>query len=218
MPRLGMVIDLKKCVGCQTCTVSCKVENFVPPGVFWNDVYDYEVGEYPNVRRFFLPVPCQHCKNPACKEVCPTGATVQREDGIVYVDYDKCMGCGYCEVACPYRARKIYKNEKFYFNQPTPYEKFPIELRTSYKRHKKGTASKCTFCMEKVDKSRDKSQVGTNPEFTPTCVVSCIANARFFGDLDDPESEISYLIKTKRGFVLRPEVGTEPKVYYLPPR
>jgi phenylacetyl-CoA:acceptor oxidoreductase subunit 1 len=216
MIKWGMVIDLKKCVGCQTCTASCKVDNFVPAGIFWNDVYDYEVGEYPDVRRLFLPVPCQHCQEPACKTVCPTGATIQREDGIVYVDYDKCLGCGYCEVACPYRARKIYKDEKYYFSQPTPYEQFPIELRASYQRHKKGTASKCTFCMDKVDKAADKSKVGAIPEFTPTCVVSCIANARYFGDLDDPKSEVSRLIRGRKGYRLLEELGAAPSVYYLP--
>ena len=217
MPRLGMVIDLKTCVGCQTCTVSCKVENFVPPGVFWNDVYDYEVGEYPNVRRFFLPVPCQHCKNPACKEVCPTGATVQREDGIVYVDYDKCLGCGYCEVACPYRARKIYKKKAYYYGQPTPYDDFPAKLRASYQRHKTGTASKCTFCMSRLDKAvKEERTIGVDFEATPACVNSCIAKARYFGDLENPDSEISRLIRERKGFRLLEELGTDPSVYYLP--
>ncbi|MDP2916953.1 MAG: 4Fe-4S dicluster domain-containing protein [Dehalococcoidia bacterium] len=216
MTRLGMVINLKKCVGCHTCTVACKVDNFVPPGIFWNDVYDYEVGEYPNVTRSFLPVPCQHCKSPACKDVCPTGATVQREDGIVYVDYDKCLGCGYCEVACPYRARRIYREKTYYFGQPTPYEQFPAELRAPYQRHKVGTASKCTFCMAKVDKATDRSEIGVKPDATPTCVNSCIAKARYFGDLDDPQSEVSRLIRERKGFRLLEELGTDPSVYYLP--
>ena len=218
MARLGMVIDLKKCVGCQTCTVSCKVDNFVPPGIFWNDVYDYEVGEYPNVRRFFLPVPCMQCKNPPCKDVCPTGATIQREDGIIYVDYDICLGCGYCEVACPYRARSVYKKQAYYYGEETTtHEKFTPELRASYQRHKTGTASKCTFCLSKIDEATGKGlESGVDAEATPTCVNSCITKARYFGDLDDPNSEVSRLIRERGGFRLLEELGTDPSVYYLP--
>jgi len=217
MTRFGMVIDLKKCVGCQTCTISCKVTNFVPPDIFWNEVQDYEVGEYPDVRRLFLPTLCMHCANAPCKEVCPSGATIQREDGIVYVDYDKCLGCGYCIVACPYGARTIYKKKEYYYGTPTPYDNFPEELRASYKRQKVGAVSKCTFCIDKIDKAKEKGlQVGTDPEATPTCVNSCIAKARYFGDLDDPESEVSRLIRERKGFRLLEELGTDPSVYYLP--
>ena len=217
MSRFGMVIDLRKCVGCQTCTISCKVANFVPPGIFWNGVQDYEVGEYPDVQRLFLPTLCMHCANAPCKEVCPSGATVQREDGIIYVDYDKCLGCGYCVVACPYHARTLYKKEEHYYGTPTPYDNFPEELRAPYKRHKAGVVSKCTFCIDKIDKAKEKGlRIGIDPDATPTCVNSCIAKARYFGDLDDPESEVSRLIRERKGFNLLEELGTKPSVYYLP--
>lgn len=218
MARLGMVIDLRKCVGCQTCTVSCKVDNFVPPDIFWNDVHDYEVGEYPNVRRFFLPLLCMQCERPPCKDVCPTGATTQREDGVVIIDYPKCLGCGYCEIACPYRARKLLKKETYYYNgAPTIHEKFPYELRSSHQQHKIGTVSKCNFCMPKIDKAVAKGKkIGIDPEATPICVNACIAKARYFGDLDDYNNEISRLIRERGGIKLLEELGTNPSVYYLP--
>ncbi len=105
MTRWAMVADLRRCVGCQTCTASCKHANATPPGVQWRRVLDMEFGEYPDVQRAFVPVGCQHCDEPPCMEVCPTTATKQRADGIVTIDYDLCIGCAYCAVACPYQAR-----------------------------------------------------------------------------------------------------------------
>lgn len=216
MARLGMVIDLRKCVGCQACTVACKVENFVPKGIFWNKVYDYEVGEYPAVTRVFLPVPCMHCKKPACKDVCPTGATTQRKDGIVFIDYDKCIGCRYCEIACPYQARALYQKEALYYEESTVYEEFPFGLRSPQQRHKIGADSKCTFCMHRIDRgSKEGLKVGVDPEATPMCVNACPAKARYFGDLDDPDSEVSRLIRQRAGIRLLEELGTDPSVYYL---
>src|SRR3990170_2094382 len=118
MARPGMVIDLRKCVGCQTCTIACKMENNLPPGTFWRYVVDVEEGEYPNVRRVFLPMQCMQCGEPPCLLVCPTTATRKREDGIVWVDYELCVGCGYYVVACPYRARHLVRREAHYFGAP----------------------------------------------------------------------------------------------------
>ena len=109
MTRWAMVADLRRCVGCQSCTASCKHANATPPGVQWRRVLDIEVGEYPDVQRAFVPVGCQHCDEPPCLPVCPTGATYQRDDGIVGINYDVCIGCAYCAVACPYQAR--YKTD-----------------------------------------------------------------------------------------------------------
>ncbi len=218
MARWGMVIDLKKCVGCQTCTVACKDGNFTPPGVLWARVYDYEVGEYPAVTRRFLPLVCMQCGNPPCKDVCPTGATQQRSDGIVFVDYNRCLGCRACVLACPYEARLFLDTLIGYFGkQPqTPYETFPYELRAPHQRFVPGTTTKCTFCMHKIDRGLDQGlQPGIDPEATPDCVNSCIANARFFGDIEDPNSNVSRLIREWRGFRLHEELGTEPSVWYL---
>ena len=123
--RWGMLIDLRKCIGCQSCTAACKFENNVPEGVFRTWVPDVELGTYPDTRRAFLPRLCNHCERPSCVEVCPAGATWQRRDGIVEIDYDVCWGCGACVNACPYDARFIDPVTK--------------------------TANKCTFCSQRVD-------------------------------------------------------------------
>lgn len=216
MSRLGMVIDLTRCAGCQTCMVACKVENMIPPGIFWNRVYDYEIGEHADVTRRFLPTLCMHCNIPPCKEVCPTGATIHRADGIIYIDYDKCIGCGYCVVACPYAARIVYKKETYYYGTPTTYEEFPLDLRSSYQRHRVRTASKCTFCVQKIDEAVTKGlRAGDDPEANPACVNSCIAKARYFGDLEEHESKVSRLIRERKRFRHLEELGTDPSVYYL---
>ncbi len=105
--RWGMVVDINRCVGCQTCTIACKHTNDTLPGVQWRSVLDVENGTFPDVQREFLVVGCQHCAKPPCVPVCPTGATLQREDGLVTMDYDLCIGCGYFAVACPDQARTI---------------------------------------------------------------------------------------------------------------
>ena len=217
MARWGMVIDLKKCTGCQTCTVACKVENFTPPGVLWARTYDYEEGTYPAVTRRFLPGVCMHCGDPPCRDVCPTEATVKREDGIVYIDYDKCIGCQACALACPYDARFFLEDGNGYFERATPYEEFPYELRAPSQRFVPGTMTKCTFCMHKIDDGLAQGLTpGVDPEATPACVLSCIANARYFGDFDDPQSEVSRLTRERAGFQLLDALGTDPSVRYLP--
>lgn len=200
MSKYGMVIDLKECIGCQACTVACKVEHGTPPGIFWNRVTEVEEGEFPAVRKYYLPRLCMQCENPSCVEVCPTGASYRREDGLVLIDHDKCIGCKYCIVACPYGARYFNEGNRGYFpGELTPYEKH------MYQYHKKGVVEKCDFCAERL-------VVGKQP----ACVSTCIAKARYFGDLDDPESDVSKLIRQKHGFQLLRELGNNAAVYYLP--
>jgi len=200
--RYGMVIDLKKCIGCYGCHIACKAENCTPPGILWSRVLFYESGHYPNVKKMHIPLLCMHCAEPPCEKVCPTGATVKRSDGIVTVDSTKCMGCMSCVVACPYRARSSYSKEKEYFlgQGLTPYEE------VGYQLHHTGVVEKCDFCLSRIEKGLE-----------PACVTACIAKARYFGDLDDHYSEVSQLIRNWGGFQMYPELGTDPSVYYLPP-
>ena len=209
MPRYGMVIDLKRCYGCYACSMACKTANHTPPGVFWARVLMGEVGKYPNAVRQALPVLCMQCEEPSCMEVCPTGATQQTDEGIVIVEQDKCMGCKYCIMACPYGARQTVDSWNTYFPDAEgdldPYEAYAKqrwEEKNGY-----GMATKCDYCTDRVNEGRN-----------PACVESCPAKARHFGDLEDPESEIAILIRRERGFQLNPEFGTDPSCYYLPPR
>jgi len=206
--RYGMAIDLKRCYGCYACAMACKVKNHTPPGVFWARVLKSEVGTFPAAGRLTLPVLCMHCEEPSCLEVCPTGATQQQADGIVIVDKSRCMGCKYCIMACPYGARYSVDQWESYFPEGLPLSPYEEYQRATWEEQSGlGVATKCDFC-------RDRLAEGS----VPACVEACPAKARTFGDLDDPDSELSFLIKQYRGAVLNPELGNHPKVYYLSPR
>ncbi len=208
--RYGMVIDLNRCVGCQTCTAACKHANDTPPGVQWRRVLDVEQGTYPDVERVFLVVGCQHCAEPPCVPVCPTGATRQRADGLVTMDYDTCIGCAYCAVSCPYQARTIVDQKEFYYGEPTT-----PELATAHDE-RIGVANKCTFCIERVDEAEALDLTpGIDLEVTPACAAACIASAIHFGDFADPESNISKLVQDNQYFQMHEELGTDPQIKYL---
>jgi phenylacetyl-CoA:acceptor oxidoreductase subunit 1 len=206
-----MVADLRRCIGCQTCTAACKMANGTPPGVQWRRVLDMEIGTYPDVKRVFMPVGCQHCSNPPCLDVCPSGATQQRDDGIVNIDYDICIGCASCAVACPYGARYLVHEEQYaYGNSPTEDEK------TNYNKKYLGVATKCNFCAEKIDAGVANGLTpGKDPEATPHCVNSCISGAMTFGDIDDQESNVSTLLRNSKHYRLKVEEGTNPGFYYI---
>lgn len=204
MTKYGMAINLDRCIGCHTCALSCKMQNNVPDGLMWNrvitkgcTVVDGAVGTYPNLTRTYLPIACQHCENPACQRVCPTGATYKDESGRVEIDYDKCIGCRMCMAACPYNARV------FNWSEPVREAGFDYGDKDVPVRSK-GVAEKCTMCKERTDRGE-----------IPMCVQNCPFEARTFGDLDDPESEISKLIAQKSAYTLLPDEGTRPQVYYF---
>ncbi len=210
-PRWGMVIDLNRCVGCQTCTAACKHAHDTPPGVQWRRVLDVELGSFPDVERFFLPVGCQHCDAPPCVPVCPTGATYRRADGIVAIDYDRCIGCASCAVACPYEVRALVYRREFYFGECET-----LQERAVAHPERLGVVQKCTFCVGKIDASVARGRrPGEDLDATPACAVSCIAGAIRFGDFNDPASEVSRLVREQRSFVLNEELGTRPMIRYL---
>jgi len=211
MTRYVMVADLRRCVGCQTCTAACKLANGTPPGVQWRRVLDIEVGVYPNVKRVFLPTGCQHCAEPPCLEVCPSGATKKRDDGIVTIDFDQCIGCFNCALSCPYDARfGVDKLEYAYGEKPTEDE------ACNYDPDMVGVATKCTFCVDVIDAGVAQGLTpGKDPEATPHCVNSCIAGAMAFGDIDDPDSNVAELLRENEHVRLQVEQGTDPGFYYI---
>ncbi|NIA28129.1 MAG: 4Fe-4S dicluster domain-containing protein [Desulfobulbaceae bacterium] len=208
----SMLIDLRKCVGCQGCTIACIQENRLPPGIVYRPVREEVRGRYPNVSKHFLPRPCMQCDNPPCVRVCPADATWKRPDGIVEIDYDVCIGCGYCIQACPYEARTM-DHGAFWGDdvsgEPEEYEKLPgleyskVSLRAQ-KGSAMGAARKCHFCVHRIEQG-----------LLPACVLSCMGRATFFGDKNDPDSLISELIVKPNVMRLRPDMGTDPQVYYL---
>ncbi len=198
MARYGMIIDLDLCIGCNACTVGCKAEHGTQPGVFWCYVLQKEFGKTPRATRLFLPVLCNHCERAPCEEVCPTGATHRDADGLVLIDYDKCIGCKACITACPYNVRWYIDREDFYFpNTPIPYG---VDELRGYEK----IVQKCNFCADRLKRGEE-----------PKCVETCPTSCRIFGDLDDPDSPVSRLLRSETTFVLRPEAGTEPRVWYI---
>ncbi len=213
--RWGMVINLIKCTRCHACIAACRIEHFLPMGVNWPRLIAWET-DVPGEELTTIPVRCNQCKDAPCVEVCPAEATKKREDGIVYVDNDICVGCRYCIIACPYQNRTFFSRDKdpgyFPGYERTRFEKAGRKIYP----HTAGTTEKCDFCMDRIDAGLAKGLVpGKDREATPACVNVCQARALTFGDLDDPESEVSKLIKEKNAFQLHPEYGTDPSVYYI---
>jgi molybdopterin-containing oxidoreductase family iron-sulfur binding subunit len=226
MPRYAMAIDLERCMGCRACMEACKVENNTPEAAFWMYVFRFEEGEYPNTRVKFLPRPCQHCDNPPCVKVCPVGARHKQENGIVSTDWERCIGCRYCEVACPYGVNYFnwkHPEDNYYLDWDDesvervtggavpPYSNPDLDRPHGPERRfiagggrVKGVVEKCTFCVQRLEKG-----------LQPACVANCPVQAFSFGDLDDPQSEVSQALRNKPHFRLLEEIGTKPRVFYL---
>ena len=206
-----MVIDQSKCVGCDLCLAACHAYNDTPPNISWSRVE--EVEPTADGQRVFRPVPCQHCQDAPCVEICPVGATYHRYDGLVMMDYDKCIGCRYCQLSCPYGVRH-FNWEKF--TGPNP--DVPAAGHPEIERRPRGVVEKCSFCVQRIDRGLATGlKPGIDPDATPACVVACTYGARLFGDLNDPDSPVSVALRNNpEAYRLREELGTEPRVYYLP--
>ncbi len=210
--KWSMTIDLRKCIGCHACTVGCIAENRLPPNVVYRVVREEEVGKPPNVTMKFLPRPCMQCENPPCTTVCPVNATWMREDGIVVIDYKKCIGCRSCIAACPYGARFLDLGK--YYTDGTP-RREAYETSPSYEYGRKwikkdhfsspiGNARKCHFCSHRLD-------VG----MLPMCVTTCVGRATYFGDISDRKSLISKISAKSNRWKFKEDLGTKPSVTYL---
>ena len=187
--RWGMVIDLRKCVGCHACTVSCVAENKLPPGVVYRPVLDQEIGEYPNVTRRFMPRPCYAVRQPPCVPVCPVNATYTRPDGIVAIDYEQCIGCRYCITACPYSARPSI------LATPTRRTRQPNRntscCRTTNMAWNMPACPAATNRPSAMRANVTSACTGWSKVQLPMCVTTCIGIANFSGDLNDPSSLVA---------------------------
>jgi len=205
----AMVIDQSKCTGCGYCILACRAHNDVPPEITWNPVL--EAGHVGN-KDVFLPRPCMQCAEAPCVDVCMVKASYHRPDGIVMMDYDRCIGCRYCEVACPYGARS-FNWKKFDGANPAVPEWGEPEVE----RRPRGVPEKCAFCYQRIDRGLAIGLTpGVDQDASPACVVACPVGARTFGDLNDPDSPVSVLLRDNPSFRLREDLGTSPRVYYLP--
>ncbi len=176
MARYGMLVDTRRCAGCYACVVACQLWNNQRPGAAWSHVERREwTDEEGESRRAYLPHACMHCADAPCEAVCPTGATYTRDDGIVAINYEACIGCGSCATACPYEARVAAANDAWWFGaeEPAPYESEGVVRDAP-------VMEKCIFCYPRLEAGMQ-----------PACVVNCPGKARVFGDLEDPESDIS---------------------------
>jgi molybdopterin-containing oxidoreductase family iron-sulfur binding subunit len=218
-----MIIDLNKCTGCGECVAACKIENnvaIVGPEesdygrtMLWMDILTIHEGEYPDVKVRYMPRPCFHCDNPPCTKICPVRATYIDGEGIVAQIYPQCIGCRYCQAACPYTVKS--------FNWYKPYwpEEMASSLNPDVSVRPAGVVEKCTFCNHRLQKAKEQAAVENRElqvgDYVPACMESCPTRAISFGDLDDPQSQVSKLAKNPRAFRVLEDLGTEPKVYYL---
>jgi molybdopterin-containing oxidoreductase family iron-sulfur binding subunit len=209
-------LDLSRCIGCRRCVYGCVEENNQSrdPQVHWitvlemakdkgvnleeSDAY-YEPEQVPREGKFYMPVACHHCRKPPCVKVCPVKATWQEQDGIVVIDSDWCIGCRCCMSACPYGARR--------FNWGVPsLPAADLNPDTEYLGNRprgKGVVEKCSFCLQRVRRG-----------LYPKCVEVCPVGARKFGNLNDPKSEVRYILENKRVYILKEELKTMPRFYY----
>jgi Fe-S-cluster-containing dehydrogenase component len=214
----GMVINLDKCIGCEYCLRACSATNDVwvdqealRPEKPWNIVVNEKTS---TGTPFFFSRPCLHCGDAPCVEVCPVRATYHRKDGLVVMNYGRCIGCRDCEIACPYDARKFNWQARSDVN---PF--IPTWGIAEIERRPRGVVEKCTFCIHRIDAGlKGGFTPGEDREATPACVNICPVGARLFGDLNDLNSKVSQAISVEATIRLREELGTEPSVYYIIPK
>lgn len=218
--EFAYALNLSRCVGCRKCAHACLKENNqsrddaddiemsyirvleMSKGAInleTSDVY-YDPATVPQKDKYYMPVQCQQCRQSPCTKVCPVQATWQEKDGVVVVDYNWCIGCRYCMAACPYDARR------FNYKKPTLTQEAinPVQNYLSNRIRPKGVVEKCTFCLHRTRNGK-----------YPACLEVCPTGARVFGNLLDPQSEINFILNNKRVYILKEDVGTQPRFYYF---
>ncbi len=197
MSKYGMVMDLDRCIGCNACVIACKVEHNTPVDIHFTKILEREIGTYPEANRQFLPVMCNHCDDAPCIDVCPTQATYAREkDGIVLIDWDKCIGCGGCILACPYEQRFPVHDNRTSFPDGGDFKSTVVD------RAPNGVTVKCDFCYHRIDAGKE-----------PACVEACPTNARIFGEIQG--EKLGNIISRENAWTLLPDKGAKPGVFYV---
>jgi Fe-S-cluster-containing dehydrogenase component len=223
MPRWGMAVDLDRCTGCAACMVACRAENNISTvgdveaargrAKHWISVERYWEGDFPDVRLTFRPLMCQQCASAPCETVCPTYASYHTKDGLNGQAYNRCIGTRYCENACPYTAR-FFDFFNCWWDKP-----LHLQLNPDVSVREVGVTEKCTFCVQRIRAAQVQARADVRElqdgDIQPACVQSCAPRALVFGDLDDPQSEVSRLSRSTRGSRLLEDVGTRPQVTYL---
>jgi molybdopterin-containing oxidoreductase family iron-sulfur binding subunit len=224
MPHWNMVVDVDRCTGCEACVVACHAENNIPTAgddqasrgraMHWIRVERYWEGEYPNARLRYQPVMCQQCDAAPCEPVCPTYASYHTPDGLNGQVYNRCIGTRFCANACPYNVRF------FNFFNPVWPKPLHLQLNPDVSVRSVGIMEKCTFCVQRIHAAQETAEAEgrelQDGEIKPACVQSCAPMALVFGDMDDPNSQVSRMSKSNRAVKLLGELSTEPNVSYLP--
>jgi len=221
----GMAIDLDLCTSCGSCVVACKSENNVPiagrdpekagTAIAWMNLVPKDRPQGTGSPVELLPTPCMQCANPPCIKVCPVNATYQNDEGLVAMIYDRCVGCRYCEAACPYSVRF------FNWSEPEWPESFKSLLNPDVSTRPEGVVEKCTFCSHRLRSASEQARLAGREledaelQRLPACAQACPADAITFGDLHDEHSLVSRLSRSPRVFRLLEHLGTLPKVFYL---